>query len=317
LIVDANVLIKGVRIERLASEFWTVMEVLSEIRDKKTRVNVAALPFALKTREPSTTAVKTVVDFAHKIGEYASLSKTDLKVLALNYMIDSEVNGTSHFNLIPKPVLEVTNDNNSGEKSEDAEDEWITPENIKEVKAKHAQEFSSQEPVSVGCITADFAMQNVLLQMGMKLVSFDGIVIKTVRQYILRCFSCNKFCNQTEKKFCPACGNSTMVKVAKTVSMDGTTAYFQTQKVPVRGAVYSVPLPKGGRKNDELVFTEDRFYEKNRTKHRETVEGWAEGFAFASVLAVPKNIAKVGYGNKNPNIARRKIGKKNRTISTL
>jgi len=161
-------------------------------------------------------------------------------------------------------------------------------------------------------------MQNVILQMGMKLVSFDGLAIKTVRQYILRCFSCNKFCNQADKKFCPACGNSTMVKVAMTVNIDGSVSYYQTQKVRVRGTVYSVPLPKGGRKNSELIFTEDRFQEKRRTQPREHKEdSFAEGFSFASGLAGPKKVVQVGYGNRNPNIARRKIGKKNRSISTL
>jgi RNA-binding protein NOB1 len=44
----------------------------------------------------------------------------------------------------------------------------------------------------VGCITTDYALQNVLLQMGMMLISVDGLVIKRVKQFVLQCFGCNQ-----------------------------------------------------------------------------------------------------------------------------
>lgn len=38
--------------------FWTVPEVVSEIRDKKARHHLESLPFELKLREPSDEAMK-------------------------------------------------------------------------------------------------------------------------------------------------------------------------------------------------------------------------------------------------------------------
>ena len=38
--------------------FWTVPEVISEIRDKKARHHLESLPFELKLREPSSEAMK-------------------------------------------------------------------------------------------------------------------------------------------------------------------------------------------------------------------------------------------------------------------
>lgn len=38
--------------------FWTVPEVVAEIRDKKARHNLDTLPFELKLREPSDEAMK-------------------------------------------------------------------------------------------------------------------------------------------------------------------------------------------------------------------------------------------------------------------
>lgn len=57
LIVDTNALIKGVNLANIGVEVWTVPEVLSEVRDARTRHVVSTLPFELKTREPSEKAI--------------------------------------------------------------------------------------------------------------------------------------------------------------------------------------------------------------------------------------------------------------------
>lgn len=44
---------------------------------------------------------------------------------------------------------------------------------------------------------------------------------------------------------------------------------------------------------------------------------FASDYAFAQGKVGPKNNVVIGYGNKNPNIAKRRIGKKNKPISTL
>ena len=43
---------------------------------------------------------------------------------------------------------------------------------------------------SVACVTADFAMQNVLLQMGLRLVAPTGARIRELRRWALRCSAC-------------------------------------------------------------------------------------------------------------------------------
>src|SRR5690242_11124879 len=43
----------------------------------------------------------TVVDFAKQTGDYRSLSATDLKVLALVYMLEREENGIEHIRTEP------------------------------------------------------------------------------------------------------------------------------------------------------------------------------------------------------------------------
>ena len=41
-------------------------------------------------------------------------------------------------------------------------------------------------------MTADFAMQNVLLQMGLGLVGVEGKRIERVKSWVLRCHACFK-----------------------------------------------------------------------------------------------------------------------------
>ena len=84
---------------------------------------------------------------------------------------------------------------------DDGEGEWITPDNVALHKAREV--FSApdvfgkrtkmlDEPLDVACMTADYAMQNVLLHMGLNLVGLQGKKITTVKSWVLRCHACFK-----------------------------------------------------------------------------------------------------------------------------
>lgn len=94
----------------------------------------------------------------------------------------------------------------SGE-NDDGEGEWITPQNVGVHKSRaldllpddetqgkkgRKRKQDDMKEIGAGCMTADFAMQNVLLQMGLDLVSVDGKRIQKVRNYVLRCHACFK-----------------------------------------------------------------------------------------------------------------------------
>jgi RNA-binding protein NOB1 len=65
----------------------------------------------------------------------------------------------------------------------------------------------------VRVVTADFAMQNVLLQMGIQVIGTGGKMVKAVKTFVLKCHSCFKICMDATREFCPHCGNHTMMKV--------------------------------------------------------------------------------------------------------
>jgi RNA-binding protein NOB1 len=65
----------------------------------------------------------------------------------------------------------------------------------------------------VRVVTADFAMQNVLLQMGIQVIGTGGKMVRGVKTFVLKCHSCFKICMDATREFCPHCGNHTMMKV--------------------------------------------------------------------------------------------------------
>jgi len=403
LIVDSNAFIKGVRLEAIGNELWTVPQVLGEVRDKRARELLAAVPFEIKTRDPSPAALRAVVDFARKTGDFAFLSAVDLRVLALTYTFESEAKGTTaHLRTRPLKVgtpavapaganendknddnnddedgdenntenktennennenNENSNNNNEGdhEDEEDAEEDaeetesaptvpsaetttpgnedagaaappqrgdeddddgWITPANIGKVRAKRGTTGDEQEEqVEVGCFTTDYAMQSVLLQMGLKLLSVDGMVIKRIRQYVLKCHACFKVCKNLEKKFCPSCGNTTLLRFSVTTDDLGNLQYTQAQRLTNRGSIFPIPMPKGGKHNKDLILVEDQYMQKTQYLKDARVEDvFNAEYSFAYNKAGPKQNVVVGHGRKNPNAAKRRIGKKNKPISAL
>ena len=83
------------------------------------------------------------------------------------------------------------------EEEEDDDEGWITPSNLKKHQEKDGFASSSQQQpaqrfLQVALLTSDFAMQNVLLQMGLSLVGVEGKRIERVKTWVLRCHACFK-----------------------------------------------------------------------------------------------------------------------------
>jgi len=80
-------------------------------------------------------------------------------------------------------------------------------------------------------MTSDFAMQNVLLQIGIPLLSVDGMIIKKAKRFILECFACKFISKDPTKEFCPSCGNHSLLKVSCSINMDGTFELYRKKKL--------------------------------------------------------------------------------------
>ncbi|KAI0005151.1 Nin one binding Zn-ribbon like-domain-containing protein [Russula compacta] len=174
---------------------------------------------------------------------------------------------------------------------DDNEGEWITPENVSLHKARAlgltpsdngSVKGKNKEIIPVGCMTADFAMQNVLLQMDLSLVGMEGKKIQKVKTWVLRCHACFKICKDASKKFCPSCGNPTLLRASVTISSPSASSDAPATQVHLkknfqyrtRGTIYSIPAPKPGSaktgSGEGLILREDQAEYMRAVKRAET-----------------------------------------------
>lgn len=144
------------------------------------------------------------------------------------------------------------------ESSESDSEGWITPSNLKKHQAKDeaANSSSKAEPkiLQVATITGDFAMQNVLLQMNLNLLSPTTCKrIQNIRTIVLRCHGCFATCKDTGKQFCPRCGKPTLTRVSCTTNDKGEVKLHLKKNMQWnnKGNIYSIPKPVSGSSNQK------------------------------------------------------------------
>ncbi|VDN14362.1 unnamed protein product [Dibothriocephalus latus] len=118
----------------------TVASVIAELRDKRTREYVAALPFPISVEVPQPESVKWAREVSKRTGDFFVLSKPDLDVIALSYELEKDFDAvlddsSDSFEDVEeapdKPECDKTEGmHTSADKVE--EDEWITADNFDE-----------------------------------------------------------------------------------------------------------------------------------------------------------------------------------------
>ncbi|CAG0881108.1 unnamed protein product [Cyprideis torosa] len=167
----------------------------------------------------------------------------------------------------------IAEESEEGEEEEEADDEgWITPHNLNHCIQKareqadrlafgEAKVQKEEREIPVACMTTDFAMQNVLIQMGLALVSVEGCRIRQTRTYLRRCFACFKTTEDMCREFCPSCGHrGTLKRVSLVVKPDGTKVVQINFRKPLstKGMRYSRALPRSGKHAQNEQVAEDQ-----------------------------------------------------------
>lgn len=149
---------------------------------------------------------------------------------------------------------------NDDDDNDDDDDGWITPSNVKTAKKQVNSGLVEEKHVEVACITTDFAMQNVLKQMNLNVSALDGRMIKQLRTFVLRCYTCFKTTSIMTKQFCPKCGNNTMKRVAVSLDENGKMQVHINARRPLtaRGKKFSLPTIKGGKHSNNPRLVEDQ-----------------------------------------------------------
>lgn len=357
LVLDTAAFIDRIDFSQYASEFYTIPEVLKEVRDGKARNFYETLQFEIKAREPTRSSYEAIVEFSKMTGDFATLSKVDLKVLALAHTLEIETHQGSAEHLRSTPITaelqtkpastevylpktktedqeyqeedddqeEEEDDENDdsqnkhlvgfGDFDSDDEDGWINQDNIRQYtktflgREEAPPDSEKQKDIRVSVLTADFAIQNVLLQLGMHLTSVDGVTIKQLRQWILRCFTCSKLCRDMEKLFCPHCGKDTLLRVQCTIDNEGNFVISNLKpKVSTRGTIYNIPNRKSGHKAKNLILSQSElpsYMSHQKAKAKLGIDG-----ILSEKKPNPKTKVVVGYGKRNPNEVRPSTGRK-------
>ncbi|MCO5600029.1 hypothetical protein L7F22_054137 [Adiantum nelumboides] len=196
----------------------------------------------------------------------------------------------------------------------------------KKAKAGSNQDSESEaswalRPLSqskVACVTADFPMQNVLLQIGLRVISPNGLQIQQLQRWALKCEACRNVTSDVGRIFCPKCGNGgTLYKVSITIGPNGVVHTGTKKRFNIRGTKYSLPLPKGGRQgvSENPILREDQLPKKMlRSKKKATIPDLtspAEAFVMKSggkekVEPPIREALAIFSGKRNPNRPRSK-----------
>jgi len=250
-----------------------------------------------------------------------------------------------------------------GDDVEDDGEGWITcTKDIRTIKAagtldpsrnpsnldKNAAGGAPKKPLNAppnsqraACTTTDFAMQNVILQMNLELLSVDGMKIRKLKNWVTRCGACFTVYTNADSRstgplgkrlFCDHCGSDMMQRIA--ASVDGKTGRLRLHlskkyKHNLRGTKFSLPKPgSGNRFQGDLLLREDQLMmgawnQKVKMRSGGKAKDAAQsmfGRDIASNLgchanALSSDDIRVGFGRRNPNAAkgRERRGKKKKS----
>jgi RNA-binding protein NOB1 len=151
--------------------------------------------------------------------------------------------------------------------------------------------------------------------MGLRLTTPDGMRVSELRRWVLRCHACGDVTKQTTRVFCAKCGNATLQKVQHTVGLNGAEQFGVRRKHKIRGTKFSLPAPKGGRREKAPILREDQLIGMRGVKKRDDEDVFAaeyneESFAGSSRGQKPGTahlyhqrdlMESGGFPKKNPN----------------
>ena len=237
---------------------------------------------------------------------------------------------------------------------DDDEEGWITPENlytkldemngIHEIKSKNIkkkedekienintntemnidennnnEENKINDDINVYVNTADFTLQNVCMKMGIPILGVDGLRIRNIKNYILKCTVCYKFIFEIDKKFCPYCGYPYLMKIGYNIFANGEIRINDRKPEPrKRGQIFDLPAPTTKKNGTVYILTEDQIPKKGFNKRNVDIDKILENYE--SFKELPKHDSTIqinsskqykwGFPKMNPNMPKKHYNKR-------
>ncbi len=318
---------------------------------------VAARSWAKVAVEPASQAkerpVQVIVHRADAMTSSASVPLSDsasddketaeAAVESISKAVNFEAGSTSHRPEQTSRILRSTGaseyssaQSNRFRAEEDDGENWINPSNLSSCRitgsgmlggsrAQGAKNGKFLAGAKVACVTTDFSMENVIIQLGLRLMSVEGRLIFRVKQWVLRCAGCYTIHYDTDRLFCTKCGLNMLQRIA--ASVDSKTGELKLHlkanyRHNTRGMIHSLPKPGSqGRYDGELLMREDQLltgiWRQKVAKIKHDVKSaFGEDITQDVGLHINKREfgVKVGLGRRNPNAdkGRERRGAKNK-----
>jgi len=198
------------------------------------------------------------------------LSKNDNNTLEIKPKQEAKVKLEKEEEIAKNDSIKDNNDcilkkEENTELNNENQDEWITLDNIGDkLNSKLILDIEDNiKELNISLCTSDFAVQNLALKIGLQVLSIDGVRINQIRNYILKCYSCNTFNFDTSKLFCEFCGYNTLMKIGYSVDHKGNVTIRDKEAEPrLRGTQYNLPKPSLNKKGKVHVLAEDQLPKK-------------------------------------------------------
>ena len=196
------------------NKYITTQYIVNEIKDVHARDFYNLNKDFIEITNPTKESMKAVSSFAKASNDLTYLSIADLSIIALAYETINKIGKgdlilkkPSEYQIVLKDKVkekikkeekkkeEEFNNDGFNKEEEDDEGEWITPENI-DSKLAHIENETHPEvktggiennKINVFVNSGDFTLQNVCLKMGMPVKGVDGMQIRKIKNYILKC----------------------------------------------------------------------------------------------------------------------------------
>jgi RNA-binding protein NOB1 len=342
--------------------YYTTNFVIDEIKDIKAREHYQLNKEFIIVKTPKIESMKIITSFTKKSNDLVNLSIPDLSIIALAYEVNSnELNNIdlmrlepieykiekkeykskkNHekkydeegFEIVQKNKIEEDEDNNMDFETVWGQDdsEWINSNNLenKLSKFKSYEQTSTKKTEGTFVVSDDFTIQNVCLKMRINIISVNGMIVKGVKNYLLKCYSCNQFNYDTSILFCKNCGYNTLMKIGYTINEKGEgIIYDKDADKRSRGVQFDLPKPTIGKKATVYVLAEDQLpnYVNNSKKKDIDIESNLD--KILENYDQYKNLLKIkqdgrildgqssknfiwGYPKQNPNQPNKYYGKK-------
>ena len=190
--------------------------------------------------------------------------------------------------------------------------------NVEDDIKENDEKNKINDDINVFVNTADFTLQNVCMKMGIPIIGVDGLRIRNIKNYILKCTVCSRFIFEIDSKFCHHCGYPYLMKIGYNIFANGEIRINDRKPEPrKRGQIFDLPQPSTKKNGTVYILTEDQIPKKGFNKRDIDINKILENYENFKELPKPDSGIKInsskqykwGFPKRNPNIPKKYYNK--------